>query len=168
MFETTAINSMLTERVAPPSTSRRISFTSGGAGLDSALPNPSARLKSHSQSGTGARCHHTVQLQIKHLHHLLLLTYVNSYVNMLSRFIESRRGGDMHDDAELRRAAEFLADLEQNLASPLTNTAPNPLSLSARNNEQSKNPQETHGAPPIEILRISNRELFESEQLPTR
>ncbi len=74
----------------------------------------------------------------------------------------------MHDDAELRLAAEFLADLEQNLASPLTNTAPNPLSLSACNNEQSKNPQEIHGAPPIEIPRISNRELFESEQLPTR
>jgi hypothetical protein len=35
----------------------------------------------------------------------------------------------MYDDAELRRAAEFLADLEQNLASPLTNTAPIPLSL---------------------------------------
>jgi hypothetical protein len=74
----------------------------------------------------------------------------------------------MHDDAELRRAAEFLADLEQNLASPLTNTAPNPLSSPARNNEQSKNPQETPGAPSIEIPRISNREPFESEQLPTR
>jgi hypothetical protein len=74
----------------------------------------------------------------------------------------------MYHDAELRRAAEFLADLEETLASPLTNTAPNPLSLSARNNEQSKNPQETHGAPPLEIPRISNRELFESEQLPTR
>ena len=67
----------------------------------------------------------------------------------------------MYDDAELRRAAEFLADLEQNLASPLTNTAPNPLYLSARNNEQSKNPQETPGVPPIETPRISNRELFE-------
>jgi hypothetical protein len=74
----------------------------------------------------------------------------------------------MHDDAELRRAAEFLADLEQNLASPLTNPAPNPLFLSARNNEQSKNPQETPGVPPIETPRISNRELFESEQFPTR
>jgi hypothetical protein len=74
----------------------------------------------------------------------------------------------MPDDAELRRAAEFLADLEQNLASPLTNTAPNPLSSPARNNEQSNNPQETHSAPRIEIPRISNRELFESEQLPTR
>jgi hypothetical protein len=79
---------------------------------------------------------------------------------MPRRFIESRRGGDMYDDAELRRAAEFLADLEQNLASPLTNSAPTPLSLSARNDEQSKNPQEIHGAP-IETPRISNRELFE-------
>jgi hypothetical protein len=67
----------------------------------------------------------------------------------------------MYDDAELRRAAEFVADLEHNLASPLTNTVPNPRSLSARNNEQSKNPQETAGAPPIETPRISNRELFE-------
>ena len=74
----------------------------------------------------------------------------------------------MYDDAELMRAAEFLADLEESLASPLTNTAPNPLSSSARNNEQSKNPQETPGVPPIETPRISNRELFESEQLPTR
>jgi hypothetical protein len=74
----------------------------------------------------------------------------------------------MHDDAELRRAAEFLADLEQNLASPLTNTAPIPLSSPARNNEQSQNPQETHGAPPVEIPLISNREPFESEQLATR
>jgi hypothetical protein len=65
----------------------------------------------------------------------------------------------MYDDAELRRAAEFLADLEKNLALPLNDTAPNPLSLSAPKNEQSKNPQETHGAPPIEIPRISNREL---------
>ena len=73
----------------------------------------------------------------------------------------------MYDDAELRRAAEFLAELAQNLASPLTNTAPIPLSSPARNNEQSQNPQETHGAP-IETPRISNRELFESEHLPTR
>jgi hypothetical protein len=80
---------------------------------------------------------------------------------MLRRFIESRRGGDMYDDAELRRAAEFLAELEQNLASPLTNTAPNPLSSPARNNEQSKIPQETGSAPPIETPRISNRELVE-------
>jgi hypothetical protein len=79
---------------------------------------------------------------------------------MVGRFIESRRGGDMYDDAELRRAAEFLADLEKNLASPLTNTAPSPLSSSARYNEQSKNPQEIHGAP-VENPRISNRELFE-------
>jgi len=74
----------------------------------------------------------------------------------------------MYDGAELRRAAESLADLEQNLALPLTNSAPIPLSLSARNNEQSKNPQETGSAPTIEIPRISNRELFESEQLPSR
>jgi hypothetical protein len=67
----------------------------------------------------------------------------------------------MYGDAELRRAAEFLADLEQNLASPLTNTVPSPLSSSARNNEQSKNPQETRSAAPIENPRISNRELFE-------
>jgi hypothetical protein len=53
----------------------------------------------------------------------------------------------MYDGAELRRAAEFLADLEQSLASPLTGTAPNPLSLSARNNEQSNNPQETGSCP---------------------
>jgi hypothetical protein len=66
----------------------------------------------------------------------------------------------MYDDAELGRAAELLGDLEQNLASPLINTAPNPLSSPARNNEQSNNPQETHGAP-IETPRISNRELFE-------
>jgi hypothetical protein len=67
----------------------------------------------------------------------------------------------MYDDAELRRAAEFLAGLEQNLASPLTNTVPNPLPLSARNKEQSQNPQETRSVPPIETPRISNRELFE-------
>jgi hypothetical protein len=74
----------------------------------------------------------------------------------------------MVDDVELRRAAEFLTGLEQNLALPLTNTAPNPLSLSARDNEQSKNPQETGSAPPIETPRISNREPFRSEQLATR
>jgi hypothetical protein len=74
----------------------------------------------------------------------------------------------MYDDAELRRAAEFLAELAQNIASPLTNTAPIPLSSPARNNEQSQNPQETHGAPPVEIPLISNREPFESEQLATR
>ena len=67
----------------------------------------------------------------------------------------------MYDDAELRRAAEFLADMEQNLALPLINTAPNPLSLSARTNEQSQNPQETRSAAPIETPRISNRELVE-------
>ena len=74
----------------------------------------------------------------------------------------------MLDDAELRRAAEVLADLDQNLVSPLTNTSSNLLSLSARNHERSKNPQETGSAPPIENPRISNRELFESGQLPTR
>jgi hypothetical protein len=74
----------------------------------------------------------------------------------------------MYYDAELRRAANLLADLEKNLALPLTNTAPTPLSSPARSNEQSKNPQETHGAPSIETPRISNRELLESESLPTR
>jgi hypothetical protein len=74
----------------------------------------------------------------------------------------------MYDDAELRRAAAFLADPEKNLALPLTNSVPKPLSLSARNNEQSKNPQETHGAPLIETPRISNREPLGSESLPTR
>jgi hypothetical protein len=40
----------------------------------------------------------------------------------------------MHGAAELRRAAEFLQDLEKNLASPLTGTNPNSsLSLPARN-----------------------------------
>ena len=67
----------------------------------------------------------------------------------------------MYDDAELRRAAEFLAELAQNLASPLTNTAPIPLSSPARNNEQSQNPQETRSVAPIEPPRISNRELVE-------
>jgi hypothetical protein len=67
----------------------------------------------------------------------------------------------MYDDAELRRAAEFLADLKTSLALPLTNTVPNPLSLSARNDGQSQNPQETCSVPPIEIPRISNRELAE-------
>jgi hypothetical protein len=56
----------------------------------------------------------------------------------------------MHDGAELRRATEFLQDLHNNLASPLTNAAPSPLSLSVRKNLQSKNPQETHGASPLE------------------
>jgi hypothetical protein len=32
----------------------------------------------------------------------------------------------MYDDAELRRAADFLADLEKNLALSLNDTAPNP------------------------------------------
>jgi len=69
----------------------------------------------------------------------------------------------MRDSAEIRRTAEFLSDLEKNLALPLTDAAPIPPPLSARNNEQSKNPQETYGAPPLEIPRISNRELLESE-----
>jgi hypothetical protein len=42
----------------------------------------------------------------------------------------------MYDDAELGRAVEFMADLEQNLASPLTNTSPNPLSSCARNSNR--------------------------------
>ena len=67
----------------------------------------------------------------------------------------------MYDDAELRRAAEFLADLEENLASSLTNTAPIRPSSSARDDEQSQNPQETCSAPPIETPRSSNRELVE-------
>jgi hypothetical protein len=69
----------------------------------------------------------------------------------------------MYNDAELRRAADLLADLEKNLALSLTKTAPNPLSSPARSNAQSKNPQETHGAPSIETPRISNRELPKSE-----
>ena len=68
----------------------------------------------------------------------------------------------MYNDAELRRAADLLADLEKNLALSLTNTAPTPLSSPARKNEQS-NPQETHGASSIETPRISNRELPKSE-----
>jgi hypothetical protein len=63
----------------------------------------------------------------------------------------------MHDGAELRRAAEFLQDLQKNLASQLTNTAPSPLSLSVRKNLQSKNPQETHGAPPLANPQHTNR-----------
>src|SRR6202046_1359726 len=41
--------------------------------------------------------------------------------------IELARGGHMLDGAELRRAEEFLQDLEKNLASPLTDTVPSPL-----------------------------------------
>ena len=56
----------------------------------------------------------------------------------------------MYDGAELRRAAEFLQDLKKNLASPPTDTDPNSfLSLPARRNPQSNNPQETHSAPPL-------------------
>jgi hypothetical protein len=56
----------------------------------------------------------------------------------------------MHGGAELRRAAEFLQDLEKNLASPLIDTDPNSFqSLAARKNAQSENPQETHSAPPL-------------------
>jgi hypothetical protein len=63
----------------------------------------------------------------------------------------------MHGGAELRRAAEFLQDLAKNLASPLTDTAPNPsLSLPARENPQSNNPQETHSAPPLAIPQPAN------------
>jgi hypothetical protein len=56
----------------------------------------------------------------------------------------------MHGGAELRRAAEFLQDLAKNPDSPLTDTDPNSfLSLPARRNPQSNNPQETHRAPPL-------------------
>ena len=62
----------------------------------------------------------------------------------------------MYDGAELRRAAEFLQDPEKNLASPLTNTAPSPLSLPALKNPQSKNPQETPSAPPLATPQPTN------------
>jgi hypothetical protein len=62
----------------------------------------------------------------------------------------------MHDGAELRRAAEFLQDLQNNLASQLTNTAPSPLSLPVRKNLQSKNPQETYSASPLENPQHTN------------
>jgi hypothetical protein len=63
----------------------------------------------------------------------------------------------MHGAAELRRAAEFLQDLEKNLASPLTGTNPNSsLSLPARKNPQSDNPQETPSAPPLAIPQPAN------------
>src|ERR1700683_5587544 len=56
---------------------------------------------------------------------------------MPPRVIESPRGGHMHGGAELRRVAEFLQDLEKNLASPLTDTDPNSFqSLPARRNPQ--------------------------------
>ena len=62
----------------------------------------------------------------------------------------------MLDGAELRRAEEFLQDLEKNLASPLTNTAPSPLSPPALQNQQSNNPQETHSAPPLATPQPTN------------
>jgi hypothetical protein len=55
----------------------------------------------------------------------------------------------MLDAAELRRAEEFLQDLEKNLASPLTDSGPSPLSALALQNPQSNNPQETPSAPPL-------------------
>ena len=54
----------------------------------------------------------------------------------------------MHDGAELRRAGKFLRGLEKNLASPLTDPVPGPLSSPALQNLRSNNPQETHSAPP--------------------
>ena len=62
----------------------------------------------------------------------------------------------MLDAAELRRAEEFLQDLEKNLASPLTNTAPSPLSPPALQNHQSNNPPETHSAPPLATPQRTN------------
>jgi hypothetical protein len=62
----------------------------------------------------------------------------------------------MLDAAELRRAAEFLQDLENDLASPLPNTAPSALSPPALRNQRSNNPQETPSAPPLAILQYSN------------
>ena len=68
---------------------------------------------------------------------------------MTRRVIDSSRGVHLYDAAELRRAEEFLQDLEKNLASPLTDTAPSPLSASALQNRQSNIPQETPSAPPL-------------------
>jgi hypothetical protein len=63
----------------------------------------------------------------------------------------------MHGGAELGRAAEFLQDLAKNLASPLIDTDPNySLSLPARKNPQSDNPQETHSAPPLATTQPAN------------
>jgi hypothetical protein len=62
----------------------------------------------------------------------------------------------MLDAAELRRAEEFLQDLEKNLASPLTNTAPSPLSPPAFQNQQSNNPQETPSATPLATSQPAN------------
>jgi hypothetical protein len=63
----------------------------------------------------------------------------------------------MHGGAELRRAAEFAQDLEKNLASPLTDTASSSsLSLPARKNPQSNNPQETPSAPRLATPQPAN------------
>jgi hypothetical protein len=62
----------------------------------------------------------------------------------------------MLDRAELRRAAEFLQNLEKNLGLTLTNTAPIPPYLSALNNRRSTNPQETPSAPPLTTLQPTN------------
>ena len=63
----------------------------------------------------------------------------------------------MYAGAELRRAAEFLQDLEKNLASPLTDTDPNSTqSLPARRNPQSNHPQETLSAPPLATPQPAN------------
>jgi hypothetical protein len=63
----------------------------------------------------------------------------------------------MHGGAELRRAAEFLQDLEKNLASPLTDSDPNSSQfLPARKNPQSDNPQETPSAPPLATPQPAN------------
>ena len=62
----------------------------------------------------------------------------------------------MYDGAELRRAAEFLQDLENSLASPMTDTVPIPPSVSALKNPQSTNPQETPSAPPLATPQPAN------------
>jgi len=62
----------------------------------------------------------------------------------------------MLDGAELRRAAEFLQDLEKNLASPLTNTAPRLLSPPVRRSQHFNNPQETLSAPPFATPQPAN------------
>ena len=62
----------------------------------------------------------------------------------------------MHEGAELRRAAEFLQDLQKNLALPLTNNAPSPLSPPAHQNQHSNNPQETPSAPPLAFSQPTN------------
>jgi hypothetical protein len=62
----------------------------------------------------------------------------------------------MYDGAELRRAAEFLQDLEKNLASPLTDATRSPLPPPARQNQHSNNPQETPSAPPLATPQPAN------------